>query len=249
MENPINESGGARLVRDGVLAGVGEVYGLHVSPFAPEGMLLSRPGPILSNSDRFRVKIRSTGGHVAIPEKGSNAIDIATDIHVALRGFDRRFLSPLEPSVLVPALSNSGTSPNTRPGEADLWYSVRHYLPAEPREAFATAIRKRIEAVAGGYPDAKIEFEYVKGHPAVINDTALVEKASSLFKQSGLKVGEHPQDFAGDDLSYYLQKTPGAYWALGVRKEGAGGLHTAKFDMDEASMKYGILFWLVLATN
>lgn len=248
-ENPIDESGGARLVREGILDGVDEVYGLHVSQSSPPGTLLSRSGPILANSDRFKVKITCSGGHVANPEKGINAIDIVSDIHVSMRGFDRRFLGALEPCALVPSVSNAGLAPNSMPAEAELWYSVRHYLSPERRDGFSAAIRKQVETVVSNYSGAKAEYEYMKGHPALINAPEVFERTSVLLKNAGLKVEEHRQDFAGDDLAYYLQKRPGAYWALGVHKDGGGGLHTPKFDMDENALKTGILFWMLLSIN
>lgn len=248
-ENPSDESGGARLVREGVLEDVGEVYGLHVSQSSPSGQLLSRAGPTLANSDRFRVKITCQGGHVANPERGSSAIDVMTDIHVALRGVDRRLLGASEPCSIVPAVSNAGSTPNTRPAEGEIWYAARHYLPEEARENLAVSLRKRVEGAVAGYPDAKMEFEYVRGHPALFNDAAMFDRDAGALRKAGLDIGVLKQDFAGDDLAHYLRKRPGSYWALGVRKEGAGSLHTPRFDMDENAMSTGILFWLSMATR
>lgn len=242
-ENPIDLSGGASLVQEGVLEGVSAVYGLHIWANAKPGEFLSRPGPFMANSDRINIKVRATGGHVAMPHRGSNAIDIATDIHVALRGLDRRVLGAVEPCALIPAVSNSGSASNVRPAEADIWYAARNYLDEGRRSAFAYVIRKRIEAILWQYPDAKLTtFNYVTGHPATINSPESFEHASGLLRKAGQMVVVAEPELGGDDFAYYLQKRPGSYWLLGANKPGAGDHHSETFDIDERELWRGILF-------
>ncbi len=249
-ENPIDKSGGASLVEEGVLDGVSAVYGLHIWANGKPGEFLSRPGPLMANSDRIHMVIRCTGGHVAMPHRGSNAIDIATDIHVALRGFDRRLLGAVEPCSLVPAVSNAGTASNVRPSQADIWYAARNFLNEVRRTEFAIAVQKRVEGVVGNYPDARLErYDYVKGHPATINTPDSVEKVGAALRAAGQTVAMCEPELGGDDFAHYVQRRPGSYWLLGARKQVAGDHHSPTFDVDESVLWRGVLFWLVLATN
>jgi amidohydrolase len=184
-----------------------------------------------------------------MPHNGSNAIDIVTDIHVALRGFDRRVLGALEPCSLVPAVSNAGTASNIRPASAEIWYAARNFLPEDRRDQFAQAIRERVAQVVAGYKDATFEYQYVKGHPMLFNTESHVVSVSRLLRDAGVMVEGITPQLGGDDFAYYTQKCPGAYFLLGANKEGAGDHHTPTFDVDESTFKFGILYWLLLATN
>ena len=66
-ENPVTESGGAMLVREGGCEGTSRVYGLHVDANAPSGQFVSRAGafwrtPTASGS-------RSSAGAVTWPAR------------------------------------------------------------------------------------------------------------------------------------------------------------------------------------
>lgn len=104
-ENPITQSGGAALAQEGVLEGISHAYALHIWSSMESGLFRSRPGPLMANSDRLKIEITCNGGHVASPHAGSNAIDIAVDIQVALRGFATRFLGQRSRSPLCQRFS------------------------------------------------------------------------------------------------------------------------------------------------
>ncbi|MBU1178679.1 M20/M25/M40 family metallo-hydrolase [Patescibacteria group bacterium] len=131
-ENPITESGGARLVKEGVLDGVSEAYALHVHSDFPVGTVISYPGALLGNSDRLKITLEApskqiqpdlliqisiscSGGHVAMPHKGSNALRVAKRIFSVLSDwhFGARIVSLL-----------GGTASNIMPAEATLEVTV-----------------------------------------------------------------------------------------------------------------------------
>ena len=97
-ENPITESGGAKLVRQGVMKCATEAYALHMDPRQPVGTFISFPGAMLGNSDRLKVifqgpspeiqsesvvqvEIKASGGHVARTGHGDiNSLRVAQQI-------------------------------------------------------------------------------------------------------------------------------------------------------------------------
>lgn len=248
-ENPITKSGGATLVEEGVLEGISQVYALHIKPLHEAGTFFSRPDTAMANSDRIHLVVKCSGGHVAYPHHGSNAIDITTDIHVALRGFDRRFLGGLEACALVPTVSNSGTASNIRPGKADIWYACRQFLDEKQREELAQAIQRKVNLVVSGYPDATLEYDYVKGHPNLVNNPESVAQVGDLLWAAELKVEITEPILGGEDFAHYLKEVPGSKWDLGAYQEGTGDSHTSTFNPDESVFWKGVLFWLLLATN
>lgn len=255
-ENPFDgRSGALTLVGEGVLDGVDEVYGLHiwVGDEGRNGSLMSRPGPILANNDQFFIRIHTTGGHVAFPQGGSNAIEVGAAIMSALEGFDRRtpLLGPMAPSSIVPAafLAGNETQANVRPAEAKLTYSCRTFLNQEDRKKLAAAIEQKVRDTVKQFPDAKVDFEFTYGYPATINDVSAVARVSALVKAAGLKYEETGATLGGESFSYYLQQRPGADFYLSAWQKGTGGHHSPTFNPDESVLWQGVAYWLLLATK
>jgi amidohydrolase len=247
---PRPESGGKVLVEEGVLEGISHVYGLHIRADKPAGVFMSRGGPMMANSDRLKVEIFCTGGHVKDPHIGSNTIDIGVRICQELEGFALRTLGPNEPVSLVPAIFQSGTASNIRPNRAELWFAVRNMLSEGARRAFHCELRDRIEYIVGGYKGAHSTVTYVYGHPALINEERSFRYVSSLLSEATYSVTEAERSFGGEDFAYYLQKVPGSFWYIGAENpDMPGGHHTATFNPREEEMEKGVAFWLLLATS
>lgn len=252
-ENPIDTSGGDMLVNgEGVCEDIMSAHGLHVwaSTDGTPGVFKSRPGAMLANSDRIHIQVKCTGGHVARPQDGSNAIDVGNSIVNSLSGFDRRFLGPLEPCSLIPAVFKAGEASNVRPARVELWFACRNVLSEDKRTAFAEAIEARVRNVVAGFADAEIEeFTYVRGHPALMNTPESVEEVSALLTGADMKVEGMDLEMGGEDFAHYLRKCPGSFFMLGAHKEGAGDHHTPTFDIDEDVLWMGVFYWSLLATK
>jgi hippurate hydrolase len=246
-ENPVTESGGAMLVREGVCEGVSRVFGLHVDANRPSGWFLSREGAHMANSDRLQVQIACQGGHVARPHHGSNAADIAVDVCAALRGFALRTLGPDEAISLVPAIVRAGTASNVRPDTAELWFAVRNFLDADRRQAFETALTREVEQVVRRYPDATVTVRPVRGHPSLLNTASEVERVRGLLQAAGLETHEDDMRFGGEDFAWYLRARPGCFWFLGAKGEGSADHHAPRFNPDPTVFWRGVHYWLLLA--
>jgi amidohydrolase len=70
---PIGENGGAKMmIEQGCLANpqVDAIFGLHVTSVFPTGMIGYRSGPFMASADDFRIFIRGTQTHAAMPWRG-----------------------------------------------------------------------------------------------------------------------------------------------------------------------------------
>ncbi|MFA4941028.1 MAG: M20 family metallopeptidase [Patescibacteria group bacterium] len=253
-ENPITESGGAMLVREGVLDGVSAVYATHIftENQAPSGQWQTRRGPFMSNSGRVKIEITCEGGHVATPNEGSNATEIMADIIVGMRSFAITHLGPLEPTSIVPATASAGepNASNVRPGSAVLWFSFRHLLSPEKAGKIKAEMKTRIEAIVSAYPDAEVKITFYDGHPALRNDPAETQKVIDLLAAAGEKdVVEIDPLFGGEDFAHYLNKVPGTMVFLGAWQKGSGTHHQKNFNPDPSVFWKGVFYWLLLATN
>src|SRR5690606_15862253 len=77
--------GAVEMVKAGVMDGVDEVYGLHLSSAYDTCTFGLRTGPLTAATDRFDITIRGKGGHSAFPEGSVDPVVIGSHVIVALR--------------------------------------------------------------------------------------------------------------------------------------------------------------------
>ena len=241
------QSGGCKLVEEGVLEGISYCYGLHISSTEAYGTFISRPNYFMCRAGKLQIEVTCLGGHVMRPELGSNAIDIMTEIHMTLRGFELRKLGPNEMISFVPSISQAGNASNTRPNHGEMWYAVRNFLSEERLDDFISSIRTKIELIIQSYPDASLsEFHYHPGYPPLINNPNNTQFVKDLLDQH-FETRKIPFMFSGEDFSYYVQNRTGSYWILGARKGKQTDHHTSTFNPDEGVLWQGVAFWLLLS--
>ena len=188
--SPERDSGGHSLVNEGILKGVSEVFALHIWALGKKGVFMSRPGRMFANSDRLKINITCTGGHVAMPDKGSNAIDISYDIYNYLKGAGLRLLGANQPLSMMPAICNSGTAGNIMPASAELWYSSRHFLKPDEKQKFYQQVAEGIEERVKLFKGASVKVEFRTGHPTCSNSVKQFNETAVLLKNAGQEVEE-----------------------------------------------------------
>ncbi|MDN5568513.1 MAG: M20/M25/M40 family metallo-hydrolase, partial [Paracoccus sp. (in: a-proteobacteria)] len=74
------------------------------------------------------------------------------------------------------------------------------------------------------------------------------ELARTIGTQMGLDTTTVSPSMASEDFSFMLNECPGAYIWLGAGRDGENpGLHSAKFDFNDAVLPVGAEFWVRLA--
>ena len=117
---------------------------LHVNSGTPSGMVLCGRGTFMAGCTLFRVSVRGTGCHGAMPETGVDPINIAAHIYLSLQELTAREISAKEPAVVTVGRFQGGQAPNIIPEEAVLEGTIRTF----DRELSAR-IMERIRAAAG----------------------------------------------------------------------------------------------------
>ena len=74
---------------------------LHVNSGTPSGMVLCGRGTFMAGCTLFRISVRGTGCHGAMPETGVDPINIAAHIYLALQALTAREISAKEPAVMM----------------------------------------------------------------------------------------------------------------------------------------------------
>ena len=233
--------GGRNFVASGKLDDVSEIYGLHVWPELPVGVVGLRPGNLMAASDRFYVHIKGKSTHAAQPHNGTDALVMAAHFIIDVQTLVSREMDPMENVVCTIGLMKAGTRYNVGVEDAYLEGTVRTYTPAlrDKMERRLGEILKGLDVMFG----TKSELNYVRGHSATINTP---EKIRFLQKIGKSYLGEdavvEPQfpSMCAEDFSSYLQKIPGAFMWLGTGKEGTPALHNASFAIDEFILPLGV---------
>lgn len=231
--------GAVKLIEKGILDNpkVDVLWSCHNTTSLPAGKIGIHFGPFMASADTFKLIIKCQGGHGATPYQGVDGIAVAAQIVTAIQYMVTRQLSQLIPTVVSIGSIHAGNRPNILPDRVEMVGTCRT-LDARTRESLPHRLQALSESIAGAF-GAQIEFAYEKGYPVVVNnDLALglvKETAEQVLGKSN--VVEIPQNMSGDDVAYYLQRVPGAYFFFGTSDPQTGmTAHSPTFILDEASI-------------
>ena len=241
--------GAVEVIRAGVLDGVDEVFGLHLTSTLPTGKFGVCSGVLTSATDRFEIEITGKGGHSSMPQECVDPIVVGAQIIMGLQTVLSRSIKPSDMAVLSVCQANAGSAYNIIPGSMHLTGSVRSY-----DEAVRQTAEQRIRAISQGIAQAAgaaAEVDYVRGYDSIYNDPALTQWARELI--AGQFGPEAVQELApiapGDDFCYYDQVCPGFFLELGAANPAKGSdapHHNARYRLDEDALAYGLEYTATL---
>lgn len=190
---------------------------LHVNSGTPSGMILCGQGTCMAGCTLFRIAVKGTGCHGAMPETGVDPINIAAHIYLSLQEIIAREISPLKPAVLTIGKFSGGKAPNIIPEEVVLEGTIRT-LDVE----LAGQIYRRIEEISMQTADlfrGEAKVTEIASAPPLQNDRELVKEMAEyakkmtapekviLFEQGGM---------GSEDFASYTYEIPCAYLLLGA---------------------------------
>lgn len=246
--------GGAEpMVRAGVMDGVKRVYGLHVQPYLPVGVIETRAGTLNASTDEVNLTIHGRASHGAYPESGADAIVCAAQVIMSLQTLVSRNVSPLSSAVLSIGVIAGGTAGNVICDKV----SLRGTLRTANGEVRAM-MKRRIEETACGVADAMgctAEVNIVPGYAALVNDdaeAARVMRVGARLLGADCVVNKAAPSMGGEDFSFFCEGVPGAFFHLGcVNKENmpAPLLHSRDFRLDEDCLSVGAMMHMALVLD
>jgi amidohydrolase len=234
--------GGAKpMIEAGVMENprVDHSIGCHVWPALPEGIIGVKAGRLMAAMDRFDIKIIGKGGHGAMPHLCIDALEVGTQVANALQRIASRQMNPLSPTVVTIGRFHAGTTFNVIPGEAELCGTTRTF----DRDIW-NSWPERIEKIVRGVCEsmgADYELKYTQGYPPLFNDESMVEVVRRCAEQivGKERVMEPEPTMGGEDMAFYLERSKGCFFFLGVGRQGCAPLHNPKFDLNEEIMLIG----------
>ena len=214
--------------------------GCHVWPALPENTIGVKAGSLMAAMDRFDIKIVGSGGHGAMPHLCVDALEVGTQVINALQRIVSRHMNPLTPTVVTVGSFQAGTTFNVIPGEAEMCGTTRTF----DRDIW-DSWPERMEQIVSGVcrsMGADYELKYTQGYPPLFNDesmAAVVRKcATDVVGEE--RVVEPERTMGGEDMAFYLEKSKGCFFFLGVGREGCAPLHNPKFDFNEDVLLTGV---------
>lgn len=250
-EEGVDGGGGKRMVAEGAMVGVDEVYGLHNWPPLPRGMVAVRSGAVTAQTHWLNLTVHGLGGHASMPEVCRDPIVAASQIVVALQSVVSRGLGYDGGAVVTIGRFTAGTTDNVIPDFAELEGTVRTFHPD-----ITARVLERIREVVAGTAAAfgvRAELSLEPGYPGVINAApcaeavrrvahAVVGEASTT--EQGLPIA------GGEDFAYLAQAVPGAFFFVGAGNgQSTPGCHHPDFDFDDRVIPTGIEMFLGLVDD
>ena len=256
--------GGAEaMMADGVLEDVDEIYGIHVFPLYGVGEYATCVGPMLAQSDTFRITLTGKGGHAAFPHLTVDPIVIGAQFVTAVQSIVARNVNPLD-SAVVSITQLHGGDANLQEG---LTGAALNVIPPEVliggtvrtlQKSVQTRVREQLERLLAGFADANnaaYTFQYQEGCPVTYNHepcvTAVTSAARGLVGEDNL-IFPVPPILGGEDFGCYSQEIPACFVMVGAGNEEKGIVnmcHHPQFDIDENCMIYGMALLTSLAIH
>lgn len=237
----VQPGGALRLIEQGVLGSVCEIFALHCDPKIDVGQVGTRIGPITSASDEVDVIVRSHGGHTSRPHLTGDVVYALAQIITQLPAILGRRLDPRSGVNLTWGSVQSGSTHNAIPSSGVARGTLR-CLDADASEQAASVIAAAAQEIAAPY-GVEVELRHTRGVPPVINDDTPTRVLDNAVREvvgvDNLILTE--QSLGGEDFAWYTQRVPGSMARLGVRPAGAPifDIHSAEFVADQSAIAIG----------
>lgn len=234
--------GAGRICETGVLEQrrVSRIFGLHVWPGVPKGVIAARPGPMMARSNEVTVKITGKSAHLSRAEQGLDAM--LAGVNYLTRSYELVKRVP-PPCVLRFGKMWSGTVRNAVSGDCALEGSLRTYQDATFEACIdgLERIGQDIECETGCH----VSLTLGSGYPAVWNHEGLFKDVCASLGADAPVTLSKPS-LASEDFAFYQKRVPGLFFFLGTGDTPE--LHASNFDFDdEYILPIGVEFLKKLA--
>jgi hippurate hydrolase len=140
---------------------------------------------------------------------------------------------------------HAGHTTNVIPQTAELLGTIRLLKP-EIRDL----VQRRIQEVVAGVAQltgARINLEYMRGYPVLVNHAAETEVATRVASEiagAGNVVADARPIMAAEDFAYMLEARPGAFIFVG--NGDTAELHHPSYNFNDDAIIYGTSYWIRL---
>lgn len=223
------------------------VYGLHNMPGIETGHIGVRTGPVMAASDEFKITFRGTGGHGAMPHKGTDATLAAAHFITAVQTIVSREVNALEAGIVSVGHIAGGDpgSLNIIPAEVHIGGRTRSFK-ADVRDRLEKRVAEIAKLTAETF-NCDAETFYRRGYPPTVNwaDQAEISLIAAKEAVGEDCVIENMQPLTGsEDFAFMLEKVPGCYVFIGNGISAPDEfVHAPKYDFNDDITARGVAYW------
>lgn len=210
------------------------IFGLHLWPSLPAGVIASRSGPLMAQSSELTIEISGKSAHIARQEDGIDALDAG--VQFVQRAY--RMAEEFEPEqfrLLRFGRMQSGTARNAISAHTRLEGTLRTFS-----SSLHQALAQNLAEIAHSLENetgCQISRHMSEGYPPVHNSPLLFEQVLQYLGQENLLILEKPT-LITEDFSFYQQRLPGIFFFLGIG--GDQPLHSDHFNFEEQLLEPGL---------
>ena len=249
---------------------VDRIFGFHVWPDLPAGVVASRPGPLLARASETTLTIHGVSSHIAKAAEGRDALMAGAHFLAKVETLMAE-LSAEEPCLLKFGHMTSGTVRNAISAESVIEGSLRVFS-ASMFDRAREGVRRCAQEACDAY-GCTFDLHFSEGYPPVINNESLYEVARDALADINVGAAERSASIGGstveereaagtvhmegdalalipeplliaEDFAFYQQHLPGVFFLLGT---GTGiPLHSDVFVMDERILLRGLATYRAL---
>ena len=212
-------TGAKKVIEAGVLENpkVDAAMACHVNSGTPSNMVVCGLGTSIGGCFRFRIVVKGTGCHGAMPETGVDPINIAHHIYGGLQTILTREIPAVKPAVITIGKFAGGDAPNIIPNEVVMEGTFR-YLDKEMGDFVIERMNEIVTSTAKTFR-GEAELIELSSVPPLTNDNDMAhevtgymkdivgEQAVMLFEQGGM---------GSEDFASFSYEVPSLYFILGA---------------------------------
>ena len=221
-------TGAKKMIEAGVLENpkVDAAMAMHVNSGTPSNLVVCGKGTSIGGCYRFRIVVKGTGCHGAMPETGVDPIFIAHHIYSGLQTILTREIPATKPAVITIGKFVGGDAPNIIPGEVIMEGTFR-YLDKEMGEMVIGRMNDIVTSTAKMFRGEAELIELSSALP-LTNDNNLAHELTNYMKDI---VGERAvvlfesAGMGSEDFASYSYEVPSVYIMLGAGSKQEDNLY------------------------
>ncbi len=221
-------TGAKKMLAAGVLENpkVDAAMAMHVHSGTPSNVVLCGLGTSIAGCNRFRIVVRGTGCHGAMPELGVDPINIASHIYISLQEIIAREISATKSAVVTIGKFVGGDAPNIIPNEVIMEGTIRS-LDKELGEFIFNRMNDIVGSTAKMFR-GEAELIELSSVPPLANNNDLAKEVTSYVKDL---IGEKSViifeggGMGSEDFASYSYEVPSVYLMLGAGTKGENPLY------------------------
>lgn len=229
-------SGAEKLIEQGVLGRVDEIYALHLSPSLPSGEIALSAGPIMAGAVECDIEFRGVSAHCAEKEKGADAVYAAS---LFITRAQKLMEAYKDANLFHVGAAAGGSVRNAVAADMKLLCTLRFFDVTAREEIMQKLAGLLIDIEKETAVDYLVTVRAV--YPPLVNDTDAV----GYVKRCVPGIMPAVPSFTAEDFAEYLLRVKGCFAWLGTYS-GNGEpkkLHNGGFDFDERALLYGLQYY------